>query len=61
VPYFEIEAAAGPFGDEQNYVDEISEHETWLRIEDTKLTPDMFAIRILGVFVRVVESEIVAI
>ena len=47
IPFFDIEAAAGPFGEEQNYVDELSEHEKWVKY-DGKITRDMFAIRITG-------------
>ena len=47
MPYFDIEAAAGPFGEEQNYVDELSEHEKWVKYNG-KITSDMYAFRIKG-------------
>ncbi|NCD34552.1 MAG: S24 family peptidase [Spartobacteria bacterium] len=47
LPFFDLEAAAGPFGYEQNYVEELQHHEKWVRF-DGKITRDLFPIRIKG-------------
>jgi SOS-response transcriptional repressor LexA len=47
VPFYDVAAAAGPFGPEQRAVDP-HDHHTWIRVEEHRLTPDMFAIRVRG-------------
>ena len=47
VPFYDVAAAAGGFGPEQPGVDPHNHH-TWVRVEAGRLTPDMFAIRVVG-------------
>lgn len=47
VPFYDVEAAAGSFGPEQNAVDPNDQH-AWIRLENLRLTPDLFAIVVRG-------------
>ena len=47
VPFYDVAAAAGAFGPDQPSVDP-TDHHTWVRVENLKLNPDMFAIRVVG-------------
>lgn len=47
VPFFEVQAAAGAFGPEQPAVDRAG-HRDWIEVSGRRLTPDMFAIRVIG-------------
>lgn len=47
VPFYDIAAAAGGFGPEQPGMDLLN-HPAWVRIAGIRLTPDMFAIRVVG-------------
>ena len=47
VPFYEVAAAAGGFGPEQPGVDPAN-HAGWIRVSRPHLTPDMFAIQVVG-------------
>ena len=47
VPFYELAAAAGGFGPEQPGVDPAN-HTSWIRVGRPRLTPDMFAIQVIG-------------
>ncbi len=47
VPFYEVAAAAGSFSPEQPGVD-LADQTTWIRVSRPRLTPDMFAIRVVG-------------
>jgi SAM-dependent methyltransferase/phage repressor protein C with HTH and peptisase S24 domain len=47
VPFYDLAAAAGDFGPEQVAVDP-HEHCTWIRVQNYRLTNNMFAIRVQG-------------
>lgn len=47
VPFYELVAAAGAFGEEQTTPDPDAAT-TWVRVDDRKLTPHMFALRVEG-------------
>jgi 2-polyprenyl-3-methyl-5-hydroxy-6-metoxy-1,4-benzoquinol methylase/SOS-response transcriptional repressor LexA len=47
VPFYDVAAAAGAFGSDQPPVDP-TDHHAWVRVDNIKLDPDMFAIRVVG-------------
>jgi SOS-response transcriptional repressor LexA len=47
VPFYELEAAAGAFGPEQAAPDS-SAASGWVRVEDLRVSKDMFALRVVG-------------
>jgi SOS-response transcriptional repressor LexA len=47
IPFYDVAAAAGAFGSDQSAVDP-AEHHSWIRVNDLRLTQDMFAIRVVG-------------
>jgi SAM-dependent methyltransferase/SOS-response transcriptional repressor LexA len=47
VPFYDVAAAAGVFGPDQPPVDS-TDHHTWVRVDNLKLNPDMFGIRVVG-------------
>jgi SAM-dependent methyltransferase/SOS-response transcriptional repressor LexA len=47
IPFYDVAAAAGAFGPDQPAVD-LADHSAWVRVDNLKLDPDMFAIRVTG-------------
>lgn len=47
VPFYELSAAAGAFGEDQRAPDPDGAL-NWVRVADRRLTPDMFALRVVG-------------
>ncbi len=47
VPFYDVAAAAGPFGPEQRAVDP-HDHHAWIRVDGRRLTSDLFAMRVRG-------------